>query len=465
MSVFAVIVASCLPAKAATTIVRGPLAVLARGASGGCTPGTNTLTVNLLAQFSSTANVTFYESPSFTPSSNATIFMIESFSPTGTDTLTNTGTTQLTWWPAATTNYDGGAHTHAVWVSQLPQGTAPFAMTLVQKHGSGTGTATIIAEVTGADQTAAYGTNAIVQAVAFAVAASANPTNKFSAPGNNGFNTLLFSVGDDINSGTDSSANLNWTELWETNYNTPAAGCALYYTNAASSLMTTATNTATSRDWATIAIEVKAGTNCLNCDFSTAPAFVQVCGTNQTQLAPILNYTNAMTAGNLSVLAIWQVGDTGTITTVTNNLGDVYTLATNLDSVSSAESLYVYYKANVQAAQKITAVQSSSLACKMIAHEYSGLTALEAVNIATDSSISASSGFILPSVGRVMLFEACADFNGFTITPSDGSTTRFDSSDHALLTSDRAVTCAQNYRATFGFSNSEIWVAAICAFK
>ena len=50
--------------------------------------------------------------------------------------------------------------------------------------------------------------------------------------------------------------------MYETNYNTPTAELALYYSNNASALLLTATNTATARNWATIAVEVKAGTNC-----------------------------------------------------------------------------------------------------------------------------------------------------------------------------------------------------------
>lgn len=241
-------------------------AAAAAGAPPECTPGTNTLVVNLLAQSGSTANAGTYASPSFTPSTNATIFAFMSGSPTGTQTVTNTGSTQLTWWEARKTNYNtlgSPAGFLSVWVAQLPQGTAPFSMTVVCNQTSGTGRNFIIAEVTGADQTAANGTNAVVQAVGGGADASANPTNKFAAPGNAGFNTILFAVGDDINNGNDSAATLSWTELWETNYNTPAHALALYYSNAVPSSVVTATNTASSRDWATIALEVMAGTNCI----------------------------------------------------------------------------------------------------------------------------------------------------------------------------------------------------------
>lgn len=271
------------------------------GAGLGCTPGTNTLAVNLLAVNSSTANADTYASPSFTPSTNATLFAFIVGSPSGSLTVTNTGATQLTWWSAQRTNYNTlGTPTAflAVYVAQLPQGTAPFSMTVVCNQTSGTGRNFIVAEVTGADQTSANGTNAVVQAIGGGADATSNPTNKFSAPGNNGFNTVLFAVADDVNSGADSAATLSWTELWETNYNTPASALALYYSNAVPSSVVTATNTASSRDWATLAVEVKAGTNC------TTPSvtFSSVSTTNLASAAGngVTNWLNFVQTGAIT---------------------------------------------------------------------------------------------------------------------------------------------------------------------
>ena len=46
--------------------------------------------------------------------------------------------------------------------------------------------------------------------------------------------------------------------------------------------MTTATNTHGTLDWATIMMEVRAGTNCQFCDFTTPPAFVKATGIDDT---------------------------------------------------------------------------------------------------------------------------------------------------------------------------------------
>lgn len=236
-------------------------------AAAGCTAGTNQLIVSLLDSTNTTVNADTYSGNAFTPSSNSTIFVFISGSPTGTQTVTNTGSTQLVWREVLKTNYNTlgtPAGFHSVWMSQLPQGTAPFSMTMVCNQTSGTGRNMAVVEVSGADQTAAFGTNAMVQAVGGGADGVANPTNKFAAPGNNAMNFLLFSVADDVNSTADNTAVANsiWFELNEGAYNTPAHALAVYYGTNVPASITAATNTATSRDWSTIVVEVKAGTNC-----------------------------------------------------------------------------------------------------------------------------------------------------------------------------------------------------------
>lgn len=230
-----------------------------------CVPGTNALAITLLDGWGNTSNSNFYASNPVTPATNSTLILFAATGPSATETVTNTGTTQLVWRRLASTNYNTTGtpiNRLVAWATQLPQGLAPFSMTAVVSIASGVGIDLHLIQVTGADQTAAYGTNAVVQSVAFAVNASANPTNLFVAPGNNAKNSLLLAVADDVNSAADNAPTLNWTELAETSFTTTATGLASYYTNTAS-LLVTATNTATSRDWATILVELKAGTNCL----------------------------------------------------------------------------------------------------------------------------------------------------------------------------------------------------------
>lgn len=282
---------------------------------------TNALAVNLLTATATTANAGTYATASFTPTTNAFLFAAISGSPTGTETVTNTGSTQLVWWrtSAGKTNYNTAgspAGFTALYVSQLPQGLAPFSMTVVVNQASGTGRNIIVGEVTGADQSAQYGTNAVVQVVSFA-STSANPTNLFAAPGNGGENTLIFVVADDVNSGSDNAPTLSWTELWETNYNTPAHALAVYYSNNVPSSVTTATNTASSRDWATIVMEVKAGT--VGCNLITANA-TTFDGTNDQLSRGADLSSNA--DGKTGTLSVWvKRGAAGTTQDIMCNSG------------------------------------------------------------------------------------------------------------------------------------------------
>jgi hypothetical protein len=247
----------------ATSAMAQPLRYLPFMAASSQNCTTNVLAVDMPAGFGSSSNSTFYATAAFTPQSNATLVAICG-GPIGVaPTVTNSGTTQLVWWQAAFQQYattkDLGA-----WVTQLPQGTAPFSMSVVLSGAGSAGMNMHIVQLTNASQTLAYGTNAIVQAsiLCFDAVASANPTNQFAAPGGSGFNTLIFAVADDSSVATDNDPTLSWTELLETAWTTPNTGLATYYSNAVPSVVTTATNTATSRLWGTLVLEIRASTIC-----------------------------------------------------------------------------------------------------------------------------------------------------------------------------------------------------------
>lgn len=238
---------------------------LLASASGGCVTTTNALTFNSLATLTTTAASNSYAAPAFTPTTNATLIFFIAGTPNGSWTVTNTGTTQLTWWEAKTTNYNTlGTPTASlsVWVSQLASGTAPFSMQVVATKASGTGINLSVVEVIGADQTLAFGTNAIAQISQTGSNATANPKLSWSAPGNAGLNSIIYGLADDINSAADNAAATDWTELTETAFNTPATGLTVDYKTFVPAGTTSTTNTVTSRDWAAVILEVKAGTKC-----------------------------------------------------------------------------------------------------------------------------------------------------------------------------------------------------------
>lgn len=233
-----------------------------------CTPGTNTLAINSLYALGNTSNSSssIYLTLPFTPSSNATLIAFLASQPdTATDSaVTNTGATPLTWWKAARTNYAStGTPTmyHSAWVTQLAQGVTPFSMQVAFVVSAGSGWNIVIAEVTGADQTAAWGSNAIVQTVARGSNTIAGMAVPITAPGNNGFNALIGAFADSGNNNNDNTAGGGSTELTEVAFNTTAQGLAVEYILGASG-QTFMTNSAGSRSWGPIVMEVKAGTNC-----------------------------------------------------------------------------------------------------------------------------------------------------------------------------------------------------------
>lgn len=121
-----------------------------------------------LTNYTSNVGTAFHQTEEFTPSSNALI-VVNILGDTLADslTVTNTGTTNLTWW-FPVRMFRSSVYLHRWAVSQLPIGTAPFAMRV---------TATIVNnpdgmnihvwEVTNANTTALWGTNAIVQSIWF----------------------------------------------------------------------------------------------------------------------------------------------------------------------------------------------------------------------------------------------------------------------------------------------------------
>lgn len=243
----------------------------------GCTVTTNAITINLLTAFGDTSNNSFYASASVTPSAaGATIIAFISNTPNvATNTVTNTGATQLSWYYAGITQTNNYAGTNwnttttptarlEAFITQLPPGVAPFAMRVVpQDMGSGTGCLLAVVEALGCDTNVVWGQNAIHQVAMSASNATVHPRIDWGAPGNNGSNTIIYALADDINSNTNRTQKAGWTVVSSSTntYATPANFMGIYYKNYVPASETFTTNTAASRDWAMLALELRAGTN------------------------------------------------------------------------------------------------------------------------------------------------------------------------------------------------------------
>lgn len=231
-----------------------------------CSILTNNLVFTTMIATQNTANSSLMTTVPFTPTSNAMLVAFASFSPAGTEIITNSGTPQLTWWRVAATNYNtlaSPAQRLVAYVTQLSPGMAPGAIQLVLTNGPTTGSGANIAviQVTGADTNQLWGSNAVVQVVHNGSNATINGQITFSAPNAGGSNGLLVAFADDVNSSADMSAGSGFTERTETAYNTPATGLFSQSRTMVPSSLTLVTNVSTSRDWAAIGLEIKAGTN------------------------------------------------------------------------------------------------------------------------------------------------------------------------------------------------------------
>jgi len=123
-----------------------------------------------------------------------------------------------------------------------------------------TGNSMAIFQWMNADSSEAFGSNAIVQVVAQAQDTAVNPRVTYTAVGNAGTNGLIWFCADNQNSASGRTANSSnqWQLITQSlNYNTPATGGALFFSEVALASLTAATNYASSRNCGHILVEVK----------------------------------------------------------------------------------------------------------------------------------------------------------------------------------------------------------------
>ena len=156
----------------------------------------SSLFVRYLAGQHQSGNAASYTTGAFTPTSNAllyaAIFIANDIS---VDNVSNSGTTNLTWWQA--TSRISGAQEQYIYVTQLPAGTSPFSMTVtVTASGSFKQGCNIhVYEVVGANNTTLWGHTAVVQATNIPTAGPGNPmVFRFLQPTVTG-NALFLSFG------------------------------------------------------------------------------------------------------------------------------------------------------------------------------------------------------------------------------------------------------------------------------
>jgi hypothetical protein len=203
-----------------------------------------------------------------------------------------------------------------------------------------------------------------------------------------------------------------------------------------------------------------------------AAQFVQVNSatpqTNQSTVA--VPYTKSQAAGDLNAVAIGFDDSTSTITSVTDNAGNVYQVAAPLKR-GSGVSQAIYYAKNIKAAAAGNAVtvQFSGAVpyVDVRVAEYAGLDQVNPLDTTASTAgsggSSASSGNLTTSAANEVLFGA-----GYTTSlfgaGTNGFISRIITSPDGDIAGDKFVGTAGAYAATAGVGGG-IWVMQAVAFR
>lgn len=315
-------------------------------ASGGATIVTNQndLIVNDLGTSTSTANATSYTCTLGQPATNSLMLAFVQHTQTSPVAVpTSLSGNNVTWVMCGVTNNAGASTTNMLTVWRA-QGATPTAGTLTVNVASSTGCEIHVIELQGADATAANGASAIVQ-VTQTNGVSANPLISCSQSTGLATNAFLLCVVDGVNATTGRGANTNWVLLSSQGHNTPPAGMGLQFqVNATTNA--TITETASSRTWLAVLVEVKPG---LEANPLSRPQLVQWFSTGYDSTGRVftINLDNPTVAGNL--LELYGIANYGNAVTITDNkgVGNWSTAVTNNDSTSGpVNTFYLWYLTN-----------------------------------------------------------------------------------------------------------------------
>ena len=191
--------------------------------------------------------------------------------------------------------------------------------------------------------------------------------------------------------------------------------------------------------------------------------------TPQTSLA--LTYSSAQLVGDLNVVVVGWNDSTATVSSVSDTVGNVYTLATPATVQSGAGSLAIYYAKNIPAAaaNANTVTVKFSVAAKypdIVILEYSGLSTTSPLDVAvgaSGSSATSSSGSITTTNANDLLIGANL-VQTTTTGAGTGYTNRTITTPDADIVEDRVVSTAGSYSATAPVSPSGKWIMQMVAF-
>jgi hypothetical protein len=200
----------------------------------------------------------------------------------------------------------------------------------------------------------------------------------------------------------------------------------------------------------------------------TAPiSFVQVAAATPqtpTQTVPVA-YLAAQTPGNLNIIVVGWNDTTATVQSVTDNRGNVYTLAIGPTS-GTALRQSIYYAANIAGgATTVTVTFSQPAAYPDIRIlEYAGVSTLDTTAGASGSSTTANSGAATTTAANELIFGANMVAT-LTQGPGTSFTSRIITTPDGDIAEDRIVTAIGTYSATAPLSPAGPWVMQMATFR
>jgi hypothetical protein len=208
----------------------------------------------------------------------------------------------------------------------------------------------------------------------------------------------------------------------------------------------------------------------LNPPASSQVGFVQVnAATPQSSTSSVtVSFKVTQTAHDLNVVVVGWNDTTATIQSVTDNLGNQYSLAAGpVKGTGLTQS--IYYAKNILGGSNsviVTFSKSASFPDVRIL-EYSGADTsnpLDVVASANGSSASANSGSATTTAANELIFGADTVETG-NLTAGTSFTLRILTSPDSDLAEDRSVTTTGAYSATATLTSSGPWVMQMVAFK
>src|SRR6266852_8182172 len=198
---------------------------------------------------------------------------------------------------------------------------------------------------------------------------------------------------------------------------------------------------------------------------SVAIGFAQVAAATPASATQVtVAYPGAQTIGNLNVVVVGWNDTTSTVQSVTDSVGNAYSLAIGPTSGTGLRQS-IYYAANIKGGSNtvmVTLNQSAQYPDVRIL-EYQGVSAVDVTAGASGNSRTANSGAATTTTANELIFGA-ATVATTVKGAGSGFTSRIITSDGDNA-EDRVVTTKGSYSATAPLNPSGAWVMQMVAFK